>query len=86
MVSHEDLRTHLRRQPFVPLRITTSSGQSYDIAHPDFAFVTRRSLEIGEATPEDPGVPDRVHSFAILPITSVEEVPQPSGPGLNGPL
>jgi hypothetical protein len=86
MFTHDDLRTRLRRQPFVPLRITTSSGQTFDINHPDFAFVTRRYLEIGEAVPEAPSVPDRVHSVAILHITSVEDVPQPSGPGLNGQL
>jgi hypothetical protein len=35
------------RQPFQPVRVTLSSGQSYEIRHPEMALLTRTSLLIG---------------------------------------
>ena len=44
MFTPDDLRSRLRRQPFIPIRVTTSAGQTFEIRYPDFAFVTRRYL------------------------------------------
>ena len=79
MFTATDLQARLRRQPFVPVRVTTSAGQTFDIRHPDFAFVTRRYLEVGEAVPEEPTVPDRMHLISILHVTSVEDLPVADG-------
>jgi len=37
----------LKKQPFQPVRIVTSSGQTYEIRHPEMAFLTRSSILIG---------------------------------------
>ena len=30
----EEINEHMRREPFVPFRITLTSGQSYDVSNP----------------------------------------------------
>lgn len=84
MFTHTDLRERLRRTPFIPVRVTTSAGETFDIRHRDFAYVTRRYLEIGEAVPEDPTVPDHMHLVSIMHITSVEDLPQASTAPASG--
>ena len=54
MFRPEDIRSRLHEQPFVPLRVVTSSGQMYDITHPDLVLVGRRSVMIGVASNENP--------------------------------
>jgi hypothetical protein len=82
-----DFQTRLRAKPFVPFRVTTSSGETYDVKHPEFVLVFRRFLEIGFPVPEDPQFPDRAERVSILHITSVNDLPAaaPSpSPGSNG--
>jgi hypothetical protein len=43
----EELRTLLRRQPFVPIRIHLTDGQTYQVRHPEMALLTRSTEEIG---------------------------------------
>jgi hypothetical protein len=86
MFTAADIQARVRAQPFVPFRVTTSSGQTYDIRHPEFVFVMRRFLEIGIPAPEEPDIPDQVQRVALLHITSIDDLPAPSPPpGANGP-
>ena len=54
MFTPEDIQARLRTQPFIPLRVVTSSGQMYDVTHPDLVVVGRRSVFIGVASNENP--------------------------------
>ena len=47
MFTPDEIQARLREQPFIPLRVVTSSGQMYDITHPDLVLVGRRSLFSG---------------------------------------
>ena len=40
----ETFKEILARQPFEPFRVVMSSGESYNIMHPEMVFVTARSL------------------------------------------
>jgi hypothetical protein len=40
----ETFREILRRKPFEPFRIVMSSGESYNVMHPEMVFVTAKSL------------------------------------------
>ena len=42
-----DIVKVLRRKPFVPFRITSTEGSTYEIRHPEFCIVTRDSVVIG---------------------------------------
>src|SRR5947207_8221807 len=80
MFTAEDIRRRLRDRPFVPVRIVTSTGQAYDVYHPDLVMVTRRALIIGTASAEEPSVPDLVTRVAIFHVTELRDLPVPALP------
>jgi hypothetical protein len=47
IMSAEDLREVLRRQPFEPFRLIMTDGAGFEIPHPDLLWVGRRSAMIG---------------------------------------
>jgi hypothetical protein len=67
----------LSRQPFEPFRVRLSSGDAYEVRHPEMALLLRNGLYV--AIPdqrENEGLPDRavwcslLHLAAIEPVTS----------------
>ena len=84
MFSPEDIQARLREQPFVPLRVVTSSGQMYDITHPDLVVVGRRSVMIGVASNENPAHYDTITRVALMHITDLQDVPRPATNDTNG--
>jgi hypothetical protein len=82
MFNADDIQTRLRRSPFTPVRIVTSSGERYDVYHPDLVMVGRRYLIIGTASQENPTQFDRESRVAVLHVADLQDLPaavQPSG-------
>ncbi len=79
MFTANDLHARIHQQPFTPLRIFTSSGQNYDITHPDLVLVGRRELTIGTASNSNPKYYETVSRISILHITDIQDLPIPSG-------
>ncbi len=77
-------RTH--SQPFIPFRVVTSSGQSYDVAHPELVIVGDRFLEIG--IPKKPGsmIAHQLFRIALIHVTAVNDLPVPVPGGTHGPV
>ena len=50
----ETFREILHRMPFEPFRLVMSSGESYNVMHPEMVFVAARSLILA--------IPDPSHS------------------------
>jgi hypothetical protein len=67
----QTFRDLLSARPFRPFRIVMSSGQSYDVRHPEMAFVTRTDLLVGIDV-EDDGIPAQFKICSLLHITAVE--------------
>jgi hypothetical protein len=67
----QDFRDLLAVRPFRPFRVVISSGQSYEVKHPEVAFVTRSDLVIGIDIEEDE-VPARFKICSLLHVTTVE--------------
>jgi len=72
-----DIRAHVRRQPFRPIRIYLSDGSEYDVRHPEMMLVTRTEvvicLDLGEHDlPENAVYCDPVHITRIQPIDGEE--------------
>jgi len=80
MFTPGDIQRRIRTQPFVPLRIVTSSGQSFDLYHPDLIMIGRTALMIGTASAEDPATFDLVKRVALMHFTALENLPVPSIP------
>jgi hypothetical protein len=75
----EELTELLRKQPFVPLRIHLTDGQTYDIHHPDVVLVLRQRVDIGLQSDPVTGVLERVEHRWLLHVVRVEELP-PAAP------
>ena len=61
----------LTARPFTPFRLVMSSGQSYEVRHPEMAFVTKTDLLVGVDI-EDDGVPAEFKICSLLHVTAVE--------------
>jgi len=71
----QTFREMLDRRPFQPVRVVLSSGQSYEIRHPEMAMLTRTSLLVGTDVADD-GVPAEFKILSLLHVTAIEPISQ----------
>ncbi len=69
----DEIRAHLRKHPFRPVRVYISDGSSCDVRHPELMFVTRSEVVIAldpgkDAVPERSVYCDPVHITRIEPL------------------
>lgn len=69
----DEIRAALRRVPFEPFRIHLTSGQAYDVRHPEFAAVTRHSVYVGLPM-TDEEVPDRMVQCDLVHVVALEPI------------
>jgi hypothetical protein len=67
----QTFRNLLAARPFKPFRVVMSSGQTYEVRHPERAFVTKTDLLVGIDI-EDDGVPAEFKICSLLPVTAIE--------------
>lgn len=67
----QTFREMLARRPFQPVKLTLSSGQTFEIRHPEMAMLTRTSILIGTDVAED-GVPQEFKIISLLHVASME--------------
>jgi len=67
----DTFRKILRRKPFEPFRIVMSSGESYNVMHPEMVFVTNKTLVLALPDPRTPDG-DRLAFCSYLHIAHVE--------------
>ncbi len=79
------VKTRLREQPFIPVQIVTTTGQTYDIYHPDLVLVTLEFLMVGRPSAQNPAVADLVTRVALAHVTELRDLPRPVAPSSNGP-
>jgi hypothetical protein len=78
MITAADLSSKVTTQPFEPFRIVTSSGETYDVSHPEVIFVSKRVVYVGVSKDPNARVFDPVHTVSILHITALEPLPTAS--------
>lgn len=66
----QTFRDLLARRPLQPFRLVMSSGQTYEIRHPEMAFLSRTSIFVGVDV-ED-GIPAEFRICSLLHVTAVE--------------
>lgn len=67
----QSFRELLLQRPFKPFRLVMSSGQSYEVRHPETALLTRESILVGIDDSDD-GVPAEFKICSLLHVTAVE--------------
>jgi hypothetical protein len=55
MFTADHIYERMQDRPFKPLRIITSSGEGYDVYHPELVVVGERFLFVGMASSRNPG-------------------------------
>lgn len=68
----------LSERPFKPFRLVMSSGQTYDVRHPEMAMLTRSDILVGTGD-TDEGVPAEFKICSLLHVTSIEPLSQGNG-------
>jgi hypothetical protein len=61
----------LSKRSFEPFRLVMSSGQTYDVRHPEMAFLTKTDILVGIGD-TDEGVPASFKICSLLHVTSIE--------------
>lgn len=61
----------LTQQPFKPFRLVMSSGQSYDVRHPEMALLTRTDILVGIGDSDD-GIPAEFKICSLLHVSAIE--------------
>lgn len=84
MFTADEIQKRIRETPFVPVRVVTTTGQTYDIYHPDLIMIGQRSLMIGLPSTRDPSIYSQVTRVAILHVTELQDSPMPTQQGGNG--
>ena len=69
-MNSETVKEWLTKQPFEPFEVRLSNGVAYQVRHPEFAFVMKSNLIIGDPNSE------RVSVCALLHVTSIETLQQ----------
>jgi hypothetical protein len=73
----------VRGRPFIPVRVVTTTGETYDIYHPDLVMTGRQSIIIGMPTSDSPSVFVQVTRVAMVHVSELRELPSVEKPA-NG--
>ena len=74
----QTFRDLMTQRPFRPFHLVMSSGQTYDVRHPETALLTRTSLLVGVDEAED-GIPAEFKICSLLHVATVEPLASPAG-------
>ena len=80
----DDVQARLRDRSFLPVQIVLTTGQTYDIYHPDLVLVGRRYLIVGTPSSENPSQFDLVTRVPLVHVAELRDLPVTSPP-TNGP-
>jgi len=78
----QTFRDLFAEKPFKPFRLVMSSGQTYEVRHPEMAMLTKTDILVGLEFEED-GIPTRFKICSMLHVTAVEPL-QSSSNGTSG--
>ena len=69
----QTFRDLLKAQSFQPFRLVMSSGETYDVRHPEMAWLTRSDILVG-IKPDKHYTPTEFRICSLLHVTAVEPI------------
>jgi hypothetical protein len=77
MMAPQDLESELHKKPFLPFRIVTTTGKTYDITERDvpMILVGKRTVIIGFRVAETDANFDRYEVVSLVHIVRLEPLP-----------
>jgi hypothetical protein len=77
-MSFRELQKRLQQRPFEPFGVVLSSGDAYEVRHPEMALLLKGGIEIAE--PDAKGEPPEVAAWcSLLHITAIEPIAAKNG-------
>ena len=81
----QTVRDLLAQRPFRPFRLVMSSGQTYEVRHPEMAMLTRADILVGIDEADDGVLAEfkicsLLHVTAVEPLASSASEPRQAGP------
>ena len=76
----ETFRHLLNTRPFKPFRVIMSSGESYDVRHPEVAWLLKNDLLVGIDI-EDDGFAAEFRICPLFHVATIEPILSESAPG-----
>lgn len=70
----QTFRDLLSTRPFRPFRLVMSSGQDYEVRHPEMAWLTKTDILVGIDEDEETHAPARFKICSLLHVTAVEPI------------
>ncbi len=75
-----DFHALLRARPFVPFRIVTPEGTTYEVRHWELCMVGLASVVVGYPSPDDPATYNRYDIVSMRHIDRLEPITQSASP------
>jgi len=76
MMTTADVDTRKKRQPFVPIRIVTESGESFEVRDPQMLMVGVRDILVGFPTQRHSGICERIERVHLADIVTIDDLPE----------
>jgi hypothetical protein len=67
----DTFRKLLTKRPFQPFRLVMSSGKTYEVRHPEMAWLTKTDILVSIDIADD-GVPAEFDYCSLLHVTAIE--------------
>ncbi|MBX9626644.1 MAG: hypothetical protein K2X82_22775 [Gemmataceae bacterium] len=81
----EDIRAYTRAVPFLPFRLYLTTGETFDVLHPDMIVTTLGTAHIAVPPPGGPlDVADRVVVVSLIHVQKGEYLVPPAAPSATG--
>ena len=71
----QDFKRLLDKRPFQSFRLVMSSGEKYEVRHPEMAFMDRSTMYVGLNMRD--GIPARYEMCSLLHVATVEPIQDP---------
>ena len=68
----QDFKKLLAQRPFEPFRLVMSSGEKYEVRHPEMAILTRSNMLVGIDVQD--GVAATFEMCSLLHVTTIEPI------------
>lgn len=69
----QTFRELLTKRPFQPFRLIMSSGQTYEVRHPEMAWLTKTDMFVG-IEPNKDNIPAEFRICSLLHVTAIEPI------------
>ena len=76
-MSASELKDRLQRRPFEPFRLVLSSGDAFDVRHPEMALLGKGGIYVSVPDPNDE-LPDVIWC-SLLHVTAIEPIAAKNG-------